>query len=200
MSRQFIAIISLQNHLRAFLTAKEPRPSRHRTWTLHCKNDGRRASGKNMGRVEARRVQHVSLHSSPPFCRSMKPTMSRGNPRTRLTTENVEPKGVRSLFVIFGLIAKVNLGPDGDFSRDGPGSVPILLIAAMIAFMSQTQPPRQKCVALLSANTTWDPLPERALTLSRSSGIRPIGKRLARLTTLAWLHRLNWTARPKLTR
>ena len=30
-----------------------------------AKNDGRRASGKNMGRVEARRGQHVSLHSSP---------------------------------------------------------------------------------------------------------------------------------------
>ena len=30
-----------------------------------CKNDGRRTSGKNMGRVEARRGQHVSLHSCP---------------------------------------------------------------------------------------------------------------------------------------
>ena len=54
--------------LQAFLTDTYPRSSRYRTRALHCKNDGRRTSGKNMGRVKAWRRQHVSFHFSPRFC------------------------------------------------------------------------------------------------------------------------------------
>jgi hypothetical protein len=45
----------------------QPGSPRYRARPLHRQDDCRRASRPNLGRIETRRGQHVSLHSSGPF-------------------------------------------------------------------------------------------------------------------------------------